>query len=481
MNRFFLIVVVLGLAACNQQAPVSTPTVPAPENTLTGVSIIDVATSQPLPGLEALREGARVDLSAFGLREVAFQANTSAMSLSKVELTLDGETYTDDTAPYSLPKMDTSDWRLASGLHSLTVTPYSAAGAAGNPLNVSFSVKAPNYKRYLYVFRTAAIDVFDIDQNHKLLKSLKLPKGIERIWGATAHAESHMLYISYHGRDAAKKFETGLLAYDLVTEEVVWKKLYKPFVDSPAITRDGKTIYLSSGEASSEGSFWFVISAADGTVRDTIEVHRGAHNTIIGLDGKNVYLGSVRYPYLVVADTTTNDIVKKIGPFRDGVRPFTVNGKETLAFVNVNRFLGFEVGDIATGKVLYSVRVEGFREGPFQSELAVQSHGVALSPDEREVWVVDSKNRHVHLYDVTGLPDKAPQYLESIELPSAPNWVQFSRDGRFAYTSGGEVISTAQRKIIAETSYAKVRIQIDFLDEQPARAFVRYGLGYVTD
>lgn len=473
MKRFFpLLAVVLTLAACNQ--PNTTPTPSG--NEVTGISLVDV---QAGAALETVSEGATVDLAALGLREVAFRADTAA-TLSRVELTLDGETHVDETAPYTLPALDTSDWRLASGPHTVSVQPYGAGGAAGTPLRISFSVTAPNYQRYLYVFRPAAIDVFDIDQNHKRVKSLKLPGGIERIWGATAHAESHMLYISYHGRDAAKRFETGLLAYDLVAERVVWKKLYEPFVDSPAITRDGKTIYLSSGEATDRGTFWFVINAADGTVKDTIEVHRGAHNTIIGLGGKSVYLGSVRYPYLVVADTATNDVVKQIGPFRDGVRPFTVNGKETLAFVNVNRFLGFEVGDVATGKVLYSVQVKGFQEGPFKSELAVQSHGVALSPDEQEVWVVDSKNRYVHLYDVTGLPGQAPRYLESVKLPSPPNWVQFSRDGRFAYTSGGEVIDTARRQVIGSTSSAKVRIQIDFLDALPARAYVRYGLGYVT-
>lgn len=422
-----------------------------------------------------------MDLSTLGLRVVAFQANTTATDLSKVELTLDDQTFADDAAPYTLPEMDTADYRLAGGPHTLTVTPYGADGAALAPLQVSFTVKAPDYRRYLYVFRPGGIDVFDIDQGHRKVKTLKMPVSADRIWGAVAHAESGMLYISLHGRNAAGGFDRALLAYDLVAERVVWKRLYRPFVDSPAITRDGKTIFMSSGEATDRGTFWFVISAADGTVKDTIEVHRGSHNTIVGLGGKHVYLGSVRYPYLVVADTATNDVVKRIGPFRDGVRPFTVNGQETLAFVNVNRFLGFEVGDVATGRVLYSVRVEGFQEGPFKSPLTVQSHGVALSPDEREVWVVDSKNRSVHLYDVTGLPAQAPRYLESIRLPSTPNWVQFSRDGRFAYTSGGEVIGAKGRQIVGSTSSAKVRIQIDFLNDRPARAYVRYGLGYVTD
>lgn len=464
------------LIGCN--APSDTPPVSSGEAEVSGVSLIDAKSGETLIG--SVTEGSSLDLAGFGLRDIAFQAATTTTEYSKLDFTLDGETFSGSQAPYTTTALDSADWRLGAGSHTLTVTPYDTVGTAQVPLELSFSINPLDYKRYLYVFRTSAIDVFDIDAGHKRVKSIKLPAGIHRIWGAVAHAESRMLYISYHGEGAGKYLDRGLLAYNLVTEELVWQKLYSPFVDSPAITADGKTIYLSSGEATDRGTFWFVIDAADGTVKDKIEVHQGAHNTIVGLSDMYVYMASVRYPYLVMADTSTNEIIRRIGPFRDGVRPFTINGKETLAFVNVNRFLGFEVGDIATGKVLHSVHVEGYKEGPFDEPLDVQSHGVALSPDEQEVWVVNGSG-YLHLYDVSGLPQIAPRYLETIDLPSRPNWVQFSRDGRFAYTSGGEVIDATRRQVIAKTSYAKVRIQIDTLKGEPIRSYVRYGLGYVTE
>lgn len=471
------VLLLLALVACTEN-----PTAPESRKSdaiITGVSVIDTETERALRGLGAIADGTTVDLGS-GAPTVQLQANTSGR-VSSVRWRVDGEIYRDDAAPFTFPGPGALPWQPQNGPHNLSATPYHADGNPGTPFRVSFSVIAPDYKRYLYVFRTTAIDVYDVDDGHNLVKSLKLPGGIRRIWGAVAHAGSGRLYISYHGRDG-ERFERGLLAYDLGREKVVWKKLYKPFVDSPALTRDGKTIYLSSGEATDRGDFWFVLNAADGSVKDKIKVFRGAHNTIVGLADQNLYMGSVRYPYLVVADTATNKITKEIGPFRAGIRPFTVNGKETLAFVNVNNFLGFEVGDVATGKVLYSVQVEGFPERDFKKELDVQSHGVALSPDETEVWIADNGNKQLHIYDVSGLPGKAPVYLESIETSSSPpNWVQFSRDGRFAYSSGGEVIDTATRRLVAKTSSAKVRIQIDFADGVPAAAYVRYGLGYVTD
>ncbi len=474
-----LALVMLALVACNEQT--SAPTAQPSDAVISGFSAISAETGEVVPGLGPVTDGAALDLGAVGAETVHLRADTSSTDLSKVKLTLDGVTHTDSSAPYTFPEPDAAGWRLQDGPHTFSAIPYAADGTAGTPLRASFSVTTSNLQRYLYVFRLSAINVYDIDNDHKLVKSIRLPGGIERIWGAVAHAESRRLYISYHGRDAQRRFETGMLAYDLVSEELVWKKLYEPFVDSPAITPDGKTIYLSSGEATDRGDFWFVLDAKNGAVKDKIHVHQGAHNTIVGLSGERVYMGSVRYPYLAIADTATNEVVQEVGPFSAGVRPFTVNGKETLAFVNVNQHLGFEVGDIATGEVLYTVGVPGFPEAKWKNELHVQSHGVALSPDEREVWVVDGFNKSIHIFDVTGLPARAPRYKESVAMPGKSPWVSFSRDGRYVYEAMGYVIDAKTREIIAKTSSAKVRLQIDFVDGVPTEAYSRYGLGYVTD
>ena len=41
-------------------------------------------------------------------------------------------------------------------------------------------------------------------------------------------------------------------------------------------------------------------------------------------------------------------------------KPFTINAAQTLCFVNVNDLLGFEVGDLKTGKMLHRVEVTGY-------------------------------------------------------------------------------------------------------------------------
>jgi len=51
-----------------------------------------------------------------------------------------------------------------------------------------------------------------------------------------------------------------------------------------------------------------------------------------------------------VVDTKTAEIIKEVGPFASAIRPYTVNGKATLCFVNINGLLGFEIGDLTTGR-----------------------------------------------------------------------------------------------------------------------------------
>ncbi len=90
-------------------------------------------------------------------------------------------------------------------------------------------------------------------------------------------------------------------------------------------------------------------------------------------------------------------LVNKIGPFASFIRPFTINGKETLVYATVDSLLGFEVGDLKTGKKLAHVEVEGWNMGPVRRH-GNPSHGIALTPGEKELWLADGHNMRVHVF-----------------------------------------------------------------------------------
>src|SRR5205085_4873943 len=124
-----------------------------------------------------------------------------------------------------------------------------------------------------------------------------------------------------------------------------------------------------------------------------------------GLDGSRVYLAGLKSPLLWVVDAKTQEVVKKVGPFAAAIRPFTVNAAQTRCYVNVNELLGFEIGDLTTGEKLAHVQVEGYEKGPTKRH-GCPSHGIGLTPDEKEVWICDAFNNRVHAFDNTVMPPK---------------------------------------------------------------------------
>lgn len=279
--------------------------------------------------------------------------------------------------------------------------------------------------------------VYDIADRHRFVKriptfTIRDGEPPENVKGVAISAQTGLLYVTTTKR---------LAALDVKTERIAWNREYEGGCDRLAISPDGRLLYVPS----LEGPHWHVIDARTGDVISRVVTNSGAHNTIYGPDGAFVYLAGLRSPLLNVADPRTHTIAKRVGPFSNVIRPFTVNGRQTLCFVNVNGLLGFEVGDLQTGKMLHRVEVQGYQQGPVKRH-GCPSHGIALLPDESELWLADAANSSVHIFDARAMP---PKQVTSIRLRDQPGWITFSIDGRYAYPSTGDVIDTRSRQIVA--------------------------------
>jgi len=297
-------------------------------------------------------------------------------------------------------------------------------------------VVEPGTRNYVE-YGGVGILVFDIDNGYKFVKriptwSVPAGKEPENVKGVVASAKTGKIYVSSLNR---------MIAIDAVSGKKIWDKTYEGGCDRMAISPDGKTLYVPQ----LEGPNWHVVDASNGNVTATIETKSGSHNTIWSADGEHVYLAGLKSNLLSVADPKTNKVVSTVGPFENVIRPFTVNGSNSLVFVNVNRLLGFEVGDLKTGKKLYHVEVEGYKQGPVKRH-GCPSHGIALTPDEKELWVADCANSAIHIFDATVMP---PKQMQSIKARDCVGWLSFSMDGKVVYSSTGEVFDTATKKLVA--------------------------------
>ena len=334
-------------------------------------------------------------------------------------------------------------------------------------------VATPGIRDYLE-YGGHGVLVFDLDHGHRFVRRIASSGFSDagkplNVKGICASAATQRLYVSN---------TKSLICFDLTTDQILWEKNYDGGCDRMSLTPDGMVIYLPSLEQ----DHWHVIDALTGEVRAKLSPKSGAHNTIVGPDGTEAYLAGLKSPLLTVADTAARTAARTIGPFSNFIRPFTVNGAQTLAYVNVNGLLGFEIGDLKTGQKLQRVEVTDFSSGGVKRH-GCPSHGIALTPDEKELWLADAHNRRLHIFDNTTMP---PKKIASVELRDEPGWITFSLDGKLVYPSTGEVIDARTRKIVAMLKdehggdvQSEKLLEIDFAAGKAVRAGNQFAIGDV--
>jgi DNA-binding beta-propeller fold protein YncE len=336
-------------------------------------------------------------------------------------------------------------------------------------------VAVPGRRQYLQ-YGGIGVLVYDAGRHFQFVKRIPTwdtPAAQEpqSIHGIAASPVTGLLYISTN-------FE--LAAIDLKTDKMVWEQTYDgDCCDRVAVSPDGKLLYVPAVE----GANWYVADAVTGKrikKLDTKDTVNNPHNTVFSLDGSRVFLSG---PTVGIADTKTNTVVETI-KFGNSVRPFTINGRGSLVFANVNELLGFEVADVTSGRVIHRVEVNGYGWSKERTtEHNCPTHGIALSPDEKELWLGDVANGFIHVFDATVMP---PKQIKSIRTRSNPSWITFGIDGKFVYPSSGDVIDAATKQVvgglrdeIGRQVESEKLLEILFVDGKPIRAVDQIGVGMV--
>jgi YVTN family beta-propeller protein len=296
----------------------------------------------------------------------------------------------------------------------------------------------------LYVANSAGNDIHVIDTStNQVIKHLEVGP---QPHGLVATAKGDRIYITIEN---ATGDEGELLWFDPIDDQVTRRMKVGPRPNQPACTPDGKLVYVPCDDAS-----WWVIDTVQGEVIAKIATGGRPHNTLSSPDGKRMYLGPKGSYHVLVADTRLHKLAGEI-PLSDAPRPIAISKDERRLYANVDTLIGFEVADIPNRRVIH--RVEAEVPADLLRTMS-RSHGIALTPDENELWMCDVYHDRTYVFDLSVEP---PKQVATIEMQGGGYWICFSPDGSRCYISERigntvAVIDTATRRTVARIAVGEV-------------------------
>ncbi|MBI1368673.1 MAG: PQQ-binding-like beta-propeller repeat protein [Planctomycetes bacterium] len=300
--------------------------------------------------------------------------------------------------------------------------------------------------RYLYMAQPdgaqtenrsgVGILVFDLDHDFRLVRRIPVEHIDEGVRGMTGSLVNHALYMGTTNRH--------LTAVDLETGKTVWQKQYPLGCDRSCITPDGKKLYVPTGwwYAADDGGF-LVIDPADGSLMKRLSVGPQAHNSIAAPSGRLVLLGT--RTRLTVFDPADDHVVHTIDPVGEvNVFPYTLTSDERTAYVCLGKHVGFDIVDLAAGKV--TGRVMALDDAG--KTITHRTHGAGLTPDESELWISDQVGKRLYIFDNTVTP---PKQIDHVDLSSGGHgWICFSLDAKYAFCHTPDIFDAHTHKLIAQ-------------------------------
>jgi len=279
----------------------------------------------------------------------------------------------------------------------------------------------------------------------------------EQVSGVAASPVTNLIYVAARGR---------LAAIDMGTDKMVWSvTLDGKCCERPQVTPDGKIVVVG-GDLQ---DYWYEVDAVTGKLIGKLEAPESpnSHNLNLSADGKTAYM-SPNNKVMTISDVKSRKIIKTIH-FPDNIRVFVLNKDSSKVYANNNNFLGFLVADVATGEVTKRVEVTSVN---WHAKWDVTprprvphgcpSHGIALTPDEKEIWVADGLFNKIHIFSNTD----DPKEIDTIDMSAGPFWMTFGLDAKVAYVSSGDIVDIATHKIVGQMKdeYGRVITSEKLLD-----------------
>jgi hypothetical protein len=321
-----------------------------------------------------------------------------------------------------------------------------------------------------------SISVYDIDNGHQLIKTIRTVANVDDVRGMVGSAVPGRLYVSY--RDVSG---TGMIyCLDIYKDVILWNRVISPGVDRLAISRDGQFLYVPTWEDGT-ANYIQVLEASSGDVIRRVYFSNRSHDTQYPLSGPifqetKADDGSGRYLYLI---DPSNYAVARIGPYLGILGPYSVDSTSSYVVNNVTDLWGMQVANLKTGQIV-TARISN--NPPRNVGLL---HGIGWTPDQKEVWESSTgSDAHIYVWDM--LNPMAPVLKDGLAMRSrrASHWLTFDIKGDYGYVShekksneGTEIFNVATHTSIGVIGASEDMLEIDFANGAIQQMGDQYGIG----
>jgi YVTN family beta-propeller protein len=134
-------------------------------------------------------------------------------------------------------------------------------------------------------------------------------------------------------------------------------------------------------------------------------------------------------------------------------RPYAVSNDEKRLYAALTNLHGFVIADIPSRKVVERVDLPPAPPLDCPLEVNTPTHGLALTPDGKQLWVTSLADGGVYVYDLA-----AKTTSPMIHVGKCPNWIACSPDGKYCAVSNSD---TGDCSIIdAHTQREAARVKV---------------------
>jgi YVTN family beta-propeller protein len=286
----------------------------------------------------------------------------------------------------------------------------------------------------IYVTSSAGdtIDAIDPATN----KVVQVIHGIELPHGIVFSPDGTRIYVS-------NEAESVLDVVDRKSGRIQSKVPLSGRPNNLTITKDGSQVLV--GIRVKSGALDVIDTASLKNVK-SIPVDGPVHNVFVTPDGRYAVSGSIESKVATVVDLQSQQIAWEV-KFDRPVRPmaFDTNpdGSTRRIFVQLSGVHGFAVVDFAKRAEVARIKLpdqpSGF--GVAEGRAGIPSHGIAVAPDGKSLWVDSTLANSVFEYSLPDLklighaelPEVHP--MDHAPTGAIPDWIAFTPDSKLVYVA----------------------------------------------